>query len=494
MTETNNTEKLEHKFYVATFVSFLILLISRIIAICYVPVNDYSEARYGEIARKMLETGNWVTPMHTYTIPFWAKPPLSTWLSAFSMKIFGINEFAVRLPGLLLSIGVLYLVWSLAKRQGGVIFARFATLVLAGTLFFFLDAGTVMTDPSLIFCTTLSMVGFWRGLQYQEKFWSYAFFVGLGLGMLAKGPIAVVLVGLPIFFWVLLRNQWVNLWRQLPWFSGTLLAAVIALPWYIIAEKHTPGFLNYFLIGEHFNRFVHPGWSGDKYGHAHNEPWGMIWIFAMGGIFPWCFPGLVWLARYWKKIPTLYRDDQGWMTYILCFTVVPLLFFTFSANIILTYTFPSLPAFALYFTESWKRTHISLENLRWVAPLSVMTGLLFMVGTLVFVFKPEFIAKTQKPIVQAWLNQHPAPGTSLIYWDYSAAYSAEFYAHGNVQPTKDIVVLCDKLSNQNENYVVVNPSDVSGIPPELYAKFTPVFKTRYKDQIRILMHVPVLNC
>ncbi len=68
---------------------------------CFIPLNDVSEARYAEIARKMLETGNWVTPQHDYGVPFWAKPPLSTWLSAFSMKLFGVNEFAARLPGLL---------------------------------------------------------------------------------------------------------------------------------------------------------------------------------------------------------------------------------------------------------------------------------------------------------------------------------------------------------------------------------------------------------
>lgn len=137
---------LNHALFVLSF-----LLICRVVSMCFIPLNDVSEARYAEIARKMLETGNWVTLFHDYGVPFWAKPPLSTWLSALSMKLFGVNEFAARLPGLLLSIGTLWLVWDLAKKHSGQTVATLTVLILAGTLYFFLDAGTVMTDPSLIF-------------------------------------------------------------------------------------------------------------------------------------------------------------------------------------------------------------------------------------------------------------------------------------------------------------------------------------------------------
>ena len=69
-----------------------------------IPLTDKTEARYGEIARLMAETGNWIVPQIDYGIPFWAKPPLSTWLSASSSILFGENEFALRLPYLMISI------------------------------------------------------------------------------------------------------------------------------------------------------------------------------------------------------------------------------------------------------------------------------------------------------------------------------------------------------------------------------------------------------
>lgn len=494
MQSTIDDAKLNSKFYFNTLFVLMFLFFCRVIAICYVPLNDYSEARYGEIARKMLETGNWVTPLHTYTIPFWAKPPLSTWLSAFSMKLFGVNEFAVRLPGLLLSMGVLYLVWSLARKHSGEVAARMTVIVLAATLYFFLDAGTVMTDPSLIFCTTLSMVAFWRAVVDGEKLWSYLFFVGLGLGMLAKGPIAVVLVGLPVFFWVLIRNEWLNLWNKLPWIKGALLATAIALPWYVLAEMRTPGFINYFIVGEHFNRFLHPAWSGDRYGHAHDEPWGMIWLYAGAGIFPWSIPGLFWLGRYFKKIPAIYRDTDGWMCYLMCFLLAPLLFFTFASNIIYTYTFPTLAAFALFFTECWRRTEKPLSELRWIFPLAVFTGFAFLVVTMFFVYKPEMVAKTQKPIAREWLKMHPTPGSQLVYWDGSVPYSGQFYAAGKVVSTRDVATLCQELSKSEDNYIVIDPEDIKQLPDNLLAKMQPVYKHIYKDQTKVLMRLADVTC
>src|SRR6185369_1388999 len=57
------------------------------------PLMDSTESRYAEIARKMQETGNWITPQFDYGVPFWGKPPLSTWLAAAAMSLFGVNEF-----------------------------------------------------------------------------------------------------------------------------------------------------------------------------------------------------------------------------------------------------------------------------------------------------------------------------------------------------------------------------------------------------------------
>lgn len=484
----------QNKFFNNAICALIFLLICRIISICFIPLNDVSEARYGEIARKMLETGNWVTLFHEYHVPFWAKPPLSTWLSAGSMSVLGVNEFAVRLPGLLLSLGILWLVWDLAKKQSGHVVAMLSVLILAGTLYFFLDAGTVMTDPALIFCTTLVLVSFWHAVVEQRTNWSYVFFIGSGLGLLAKGPIAPVLCGMPIFFWVLWRNQWRNLWRRLPWIKGSGLMLLIALPWYLWAEVRTPGFLNYFFVGEHFHRFVTPGWTGDKYGFAHQEHWGMIWVFAAMGIFPWCLLGARWFVTYRKSLPNLFRGDtDGWLGYLFLCTVVPLFFFSFSSNIIYTYVFPCLPFFALFFTEYWVRAGAMLSAKKLVISLSLISGVIFLLGAIIFNVFPNLISKTQKPVIVAWSKQHPDPGSILIYWDYKTEFSAQFYSSGKVTYTQDKLQLCRLLSTQLENYLVVSPRLINALPADLLAKMHPVDEVIANGKTLVLLHSPKLN-
>ncbi len=467
-----NNKFLQQQFLKQAVTAFVFLLICRVLSMSFIPLNDVSEARYGEIARKMLETGNWVTLFHDYGIPFWAKPPLSTWLSAFSMKLFGVNELAVRLPGLLLSIGVVLLVWDLAKKHSGSMVAILASLVLAGTFYFFLDAGTVMTDPSLIFCITLVLVAFWHAIVDGKKGWSYIFFMGIGLGLLAKGPIATVLAGLPIFFWVIIRNQWRNLWLRLPWFKGIMLVLVIALPWYIWAEIRTPGFLNYFIVGEHFHRFLTPGWTGDKYGFAHQEPWGMIWLFAAIGIFPWCILGAIWFVKYRRTLPSLFGDEDGWLSYLFLCTVVPLFFFTFSSNIIYTYVFPCLPLFALFFTEYWVRAGAMLPAKKLVLGLATLCGFIFLLGVVLFNTMPEVVAKSQKPVIAEWLKQAPASGSQLIYFDYRTEFSAQFYSAGKVKFAVSYESLCKQLSNHQDNYVVASPEQIEHMPPNLLGHMT----------------------
>ncbi|MDP3706445.1 MAG: glycosyltransferase family 39 protein [Legionellaceae bacterium] len=478
----NSTSNL--KFVRNVALVLLFLLITRLVSMYFVPLNDSTEARYAEIARIMLETGNWVTPMHHYGVPFWAKPPLSTWLSASSMKYLGVNELGARLPGLILSLGILWMVWRLAKRQSGPQVAMMSVLVLAGSIYFFLDAGTVMTDPSLLFCTTLTLIAFWRAITYQSRLWGYVFFSALGLGLLAKGPIALVLTGMPIFVWVLRHNRWMDLWRHLPWILGGLLMLLIALPWYLLAESKTPGFLNYFIVGEHIKRFLQPGWRGDKYGFAHMAPYGMIWVYALIGIFPWSIPGGIWLARHLKSVRGLCQDDDGWVSYLLLCTLVPLVFFTFARNIIYPYVFPSLPTFALLFAELAHRSQLSIKNQQKLVPYAAITGILFLGVTAVFVAQPELIAKSQNRVVDVFKQQQPSVQSHLVYWLFKTDYSAEFYSAGRAKATLDAHDLCVLLSNRTSNYVVLDSEENRKIPEDILAQLTeisvvPVMKKQF---------------
>ena len=164
-----------------------------------------------------------MTPHHRYGVAFWSKPPLSIWLTASSYLALGVNEFAARLASLVPCLAVAGIVFNLAARRGSRDVALRATVVLLTTPIFFVSAGAVMTDPALILGTTLSMAGFWHAMAREDRIgrvWGYLFFVGLAIGLLAKGPVGVVLTLAPVGVWTLWKGGIGNVWRRLPWISG----------------------------------------------------------------------------------------------------------------------------------------------------------------------------------------------------------------------------------------------------------------------------------
>lgn len=201
----------------------------RLLTLGVYPLMDTTEARYGEMARIMYETGNWITPMFDYNVPFWGKPPLFTWLSAAGFEWLGVSEFAARMPHWVVGIMILVLTWILAAKVRGRDEAWLATGILATTTAFIVIAGAVMTDTALTLGVTLSMVGFWLSWEKQSRFWGYLFFVGLAIGMLAKGPLTMVLVGISLTLWLAQDQRWKRIPTCLPWVKGTLLFLAISL-------------------------------------------------------------------------------------------------------------------------------------------------------------------------------------------------------------------------------------------------------------------------
>jgi len=197
------------------------------------PLTDNTEARYAEVAREMLSSGDWVSP-HLHSTKFWAKPPLSIWMTAGSMALFGKKEFAARFPHLLMSLLAAGLTFLMAAKQRGNDYALAATAVLATSILFFISSGAVMTDSAFVFATTLSMISFWLAVNGKGKvsaIWGYLFFIALAIGLLAKGPVGPVLTFLPIGLWAFWKKQWGVLWHRMPWLRGLLITAAISLPW-----------------------------------------------------------------------------------------------------------------------------------------------------------------------------------------------------------------------------------------------------------------------
>lgn len=406
---------------------------------------DTTEARYGEVARLMLVTGDWVTPQNELGVPFWAKPPLYAWAGAASMQLLGVSEWAVRLPSVLFSALTLAIVWAWAlglqaragfdapqSRQT----SAAACAILGSMALFFVSAGAIMTEATLLLCTTGMLACFWFSVVQTapaQKRWAWGFFVFAGLGMLAKGPVAWVYAGLPIAAWVVIQRQWVRTWQQLPWIRGTALTLLICAPWYVAAEMRTPGYWAYFFIGEHFKRFTQPGWSGDMYGNAHIEPRGTIWIFLLAGALPWTFLAVGQVGAWLKRCATRTAEklDASDRFLILC-TLAPLVFFTLSRNIIWTYTLPALPALAILLARRWAFTRAFLATFA--------VGLLALGVYFVAVLPGLAQERSAAQTVAAWHSaQSRAPGPLVFIGSAKPPHSAKFYSRAQAlgAPTAD---------------------------------------------------------
>ena len=451
------------------FIGILSALIGfRLLLSAILPLTETTEARYGEIARKMLETGNWVNLLDTYHSPFWAKPPLYSWLSASSMAILGISEFSIRLPSMLLAIATLTLVYQFTKDQLNIGKAQLATIALLSGAGFLVASSTVMTDPSLLFSVALGLCSWWRHHQKNQPIWAYAFFAAIGLGLVAKGPLAIVLIGMPIFFYLLIKGGWIKAIKELPWIGGIFIGILIPSIWYFAAEAKTPGFLEYFLLGEHVYRFIKPGWTGDLYGTAHAQPKGTIWVYASISLLPWSF----FLIIGWIKKPIaslLAIKESPLRVFLLCWILSHLIFFSLPANIIWPYYLPMAPAFAILFADLIGDKPILSK---WLAYFSVVfISLALAVGFYFAEIRTSDNIKSGKNIIQLWEKENPTHDSQLNYLSGKRLFSLEFYSSGRAIQIKSQDAIRELIKNKSIDFLLINKDEYKNLPTDISKHF-----------------------
>jgi 4-amino-4-deoxy-L-arabinose transferase-like glycosyltransferase len=339
--------------------------------------------------------------------------------------------------------------------------------------------------------TTLVMRGFWQALHGPEGGRRQAaglFFLGLVVGLLAKGPLVLVLAGLPLGLWTLWTWQWGAVWRQLPWWRGSVLVTLLVAPWYVLAERHTPGFLNYFLVGEHWHRFVTPGWSGDRYGGAHSAPWGSIWAYAWLATFPWSL--LLPLAWWrWRKAkadalatalpesaalaPLKHRPLQH---YLLLWSLAPAVFFTFAGNILWTYVLPAIPPLALLGAAWLSRCYDDERVNQWLARGVAASALLLAGLVLTLNLKSFEDFQTTKLLVADYKTLNTR-GRALLFYP-ARPYSASFYTQGQAQALTQVSEVRDRMAGP-QTFLAVKVNAEASLPADLRAQLH--FLTRRGD-------------
>jgi 4-amino-4-deoxy-L-arabinose transferase-like glycosyltransferase len=320
------------------------------------PLSVPDEGRYAEIPREMAVTGDWLTP-RLNDVKYFEKPPLVYWLTAFSIKLFGLSEWSIRLaPALFALLGCLSLYVTgatLFSRRAGILSA----IVLATSVLYYAMSRTIILDMPVTALITLSLCSFLIALRHphgwKRRSLLYVFYAGCGLTMLTKGLIGIVIPGMIIALWMLVMNQW-SILRSLYLPSGALLFLLIAAPWHILVQRANPEFFNFYFIREHFQRYLTKV-------HGRYKPfWYFIPVLA-GGLFPWS-AFLVQAVR--RALPRSWNDRKlhRETVFLLLWAGVIFLFFSASSSKLAPYILPVFPPLALiigkYLADAWEQGKI----------------------------------------------------------------------------------------------------------------------------------------
>lgn len=295
------------------------------------------EGRYAEIAREMHLSGDYVTPRDNF-VRYFEKPPLVYWCETAAISIFGVNEFAVRLPAALFSAGEVVVTAAIADVVFGGAVAILAAIALALSPLFFGFARFATLDPALAFFMTAALGAFQmaahRGFDNSPgRRWFVLSAAMLALGTLAKGPVAAILSGAIALIWVLYERRAGDIARM-PWLSAIIVFGAIAAPWFALAAHRNPGFLHFFFVHEHVQRYLENtehGWG----------PWFFIPI-VIGGAWPWVF--FVPLGLRASESPRPHRSEVRFL--IIWFAVI-FVFFSIPRAKLGSYILPALPALSI---------------------------------------------------------------------------------------------------------------------------------------------------
>jgi 4-amino-4-deoxy-L-arabinose transferase-like glycosyltransferase len=239
---------------------------------------DPDEGRYAEISREMLATGNFIVP-HLNYVPYIEKPPLLYWLNALAMRAFGMNEFAARLVNAFSALYVDGAVYYFTQRVFDRRRAQLAALILATSILYAVMAQVVTTD--LLLTAALATSLFAAFLQWRDGGrWGWLFYAAMGCSILAKGPVGIVLPVTAVLLFCWWEGNINSVISRFKPFSGLLLTAVIAVPWFIAIMLRAPGFFDFYFVGEHVRRFFQSSYS-------HNQPIYFYVPIVAAGMLPW---------------------------------------------------------------------------------------------------------------------------------------------------------------------------------------------------------------
>lgn len=310
---------------------------------------DIDEGMHSAMAQTMLLSGDWVTPVFNAE-PFFDKPVLFNWLNAAAFRIFGVSEFAARLPSALAGLACVIVTCLFGRKMYDQGTGLLAAVILATSLEVLVLSRVVQYDMLFALLVTLALYLFAMGVMEtrHRKAFFLAFYAAAALAILAKGPLGLLLPGMVIGAYLLIERR-PGLLREIQLPAGLSIVALIVTPWFALMEQANPGYLDYFIFKQHFGNFL--GGEG-ALAPRHPEPLYYYLPVLLGGLLPWSLMLPQALARGLREDR---RAGRGLSLYLVIWAIGIFLFFSLATSKLSTYLLPMFPAAALLLGRYWRQ-------------------------------------------------------------------------------------------------------------------------------------------
>ncbi|HEY6928563.1 MAG TPA: glycosyltransferase family 39 protein, partial [Thermoanaerobaculia bacterium] len=331
-------------------------------------LGEPDEARYAEVPREMRASRDLVTP-RLNGVPYFEKPPLLYWVNAASFSLFGETPWAARFPTRIAGMGTVLLIVGMAAASWGLETGLAGGILYLASPLGFAFSRVNLTDGLLTFFFTATFAAAKTMLARREAgkpaaIWAAATGIAAAGAFLTKGLIGIVLPGLVLVVWCLMTRR-ARLIGTLLRSPAPVVFLAAAAPWFVAAALRHPGFLQFFFIHEHLQRFATSS--------AHRP--GPIYYFA--GIFLAGFlPSLPFFFAAFRKpaVTRWSREEPDALFYLVWFAVI-FLFFSVSSSKLPPYLMPAMPAAAALAARGWRTS-----SSRWPMILSAALGVLLIAG------------------------------------------------------------------------------------------------------------------
>ena len=292
------------------------------------------EARYAEIAREMLHSGNAIVP-HLNYVAYVEKPPMLIWLMTLSFQLFGVSEFAARLPIAISAIAGVVATYVFTLHAFGRRHAFLAGAILATIPLYAVMAQVITTDMLLTALVTIATFAFY--LHWKEGGrWCWIAYLAMGLAVMTKGPVGAAIPILTILIFLGWNRELSGAIRRFHAIAGLALTLLIAAPWFVAITIRESGFFDFYFVGEHLRRVFDADYS-------HAEAFYFYLPVLAIGLLPW---SLLVPFLTWRSAP---RNPAR--RFCVVAAGVTIVAFSCASAKLITYVLPAVPPLAVLIAD-----------------------------------------------------------------------------------------------------------------------------------------------